>query len=104
MYNIRQFKPALYLLVLLGMLGFALASRSPWIGALGCGGVLINAWLVHGGRFRPLPRLAANFITLAAMAIVGRQLLAGGGSNTIMIIGQFLVALQLVKLWEQRAN
>ena len=104
MYDIKQFRPTLYFLILLGMAGFALASQSPAAWVIGCGGVLLNAWLVKTGRFRPLPRVIANLVTVAAMAFVARQLYRSNGTNTVLVIGQFLVALQLVKLWEQRAN
>src|SRR5215217_1435738 len=103
MYNISQFKPTLYFVVLLGITGFALAAEAPGIWVLGCGGVLLNAWLVRTGRFRPLPRLAANLLTIAAMLYVAREL-TGAGMTAVLVIGQFLVLLQLVKLWEQRAN
>ena len=36
----------LYALLLLGMLGFGLASESPGVWAMGTGGILLNAWLV----------------------------------------------------------
>src|SRR3954470_4549132 len=104
MYNIRQFKPALYVLVLFGITGFALASQSPIVWLIGCGGVLANAWLVHTGRFKPLPRTVANLITLLSMVFVGRQLVGAERTSAVLVIGQFLVALQLVKFWEQRAN
>src|SRR4051794_39897899 len=104
MYDIKQFRPTLYFLVLLGMAGFALASQSPAAWVIGCGGILLNAYLVKTGRFRPLPRVIANLVTVAAMAFVARQLYRSNGSNTVLVIGQFLVALQLVKMWEQRAN
>jgi transglutaminase-like putative cysteine protease len=111
MYQIRQFKPTLYTLLLLGMIGFAVAAQSMVALALGCGGVLINGWLVYTGRFRPLPRLIANIVTITALFVVVRQLTVKGGSsaldptgNPVLIIGHFLVALQLVKLWEQRLN
>ncbi|MDB5295885.1 MAG: hypothetical protein JWO31_1868, partial [Phycisphaerales bacterium] len=103
MYHINQFKPTLYVLLVLGITGFALASESPGIWVLGIGGVVLNAWLVKTKRFRPLPRLVANLVTLASMLFVASQL-AGLNSSAVLIIGQFLVVLQLVKLWEQRLN
>ena len=103
MYNITQFKPTLYILLVLGITGFAIASESPGIWILGVGGVTLNAWLVATGRFRPLPRLLANLITLGSMLLVARQLVQLS-TSAVLIIGQFLVILQLVKLWEQRAN
>jgi Ca2+/Na+ antiporter len=113
MAQIHQFKPTLYVLLFLGMAGFALAAQSSVALALGCGGVLINGYLVYGGRFRPIPRILANLVTIASMMVVLRQLMhlrSGGGSaldpggSPVMIIGHFLVVLQLVKLWEQRLN
>ena len=52
MYDIRQFKPALYALVLFGITGFAMASQSPGVWVLGGGAVLVNGW---AGVGRPVP-------------------------------------------------
>lgn len=103
MYTINQFKPALYALLLLGMLGFGFAAESPGIWALGTGGILLNAWLVKTRRFTPMPRLLANLVTIGAMLYVAREVFAPG-STAVIVIGKFLVLLQLIKLWEQRAN
>src|SRR4051794_16926148 len=103
MYNIRQFKPVLYLLLLTGLSGFALAAQSPGLWALGAAGIGLNAWLVLSGRFVPMPRLLANGVTLAATLYSARQMLTNFGPPVI-VIGQFLVLLHLVKLWEQRGN
>src|SRR5438067_13504187 len=103
MYDIRQFKPALYTLLILGMSGFALAAQSPGIWVLSVGLVLLNGWLFHVGWFRPLPRVVANLVTLLALMYIVYQIRASG-VTPILIIGEFLVLLQLVKLYEQRAN
>jgi protein-glutamine gamma-glutamyltransferase len=103
MYDIRQFKPSLYLLLVMGMSGFALAAQSPGIWILSVAGILLNAWLVKTDRFRPLPRLVANLITVVAL-LWAFQALRRGGPAPIIVIGQFLVLLQLVKLFEQRGN
>jgi transglutaminase-like putative cysteine protease len=103
MYDIRQFKLALYLLLILGMSGFALAAEMPGIWLLGMGLVSLNGWLMATKRFRPISRLAANLITIAAVLYVGHELLTSL-MTPIVVIGEFLVFLQLVKLWEQRAN
>jgi transglutaminase-like putative cysteine protease len=103
MYTINQFKPTLYALLLLGMLGFGLASESPGVWALGTGGILLNAWLVKTRRFTPMPRLLANLVTIGSMLYVAREVFAPG-TTAVMVIGKFLVLLQLIKLWEQRAN
>jgi transglutaminase-like putative cysteine protease len=103
MYKINQFQPCLYALILTGMVGYGLASGSMGMWGIGCGGVVINWWLLRTGRFRSLPRIVANLLTVFAMIYVGRQLISAG-SSAVLVIGQFLVVLQLVKLWEQRAN
>jgi protein-glutamine gamma-glutamyltransferase len=103
MYDIRQFKPTLYILLMLGITGFALASESPGIWVLAGGGLLLNAWLVKTGRFTPMPRLLANLLTVLAMGFVAMEI-RDGDSAPIIIIGQFLVMLHLVKVFEQRAN
>ena len=103
MYSIRQFKPVLYLLLMVGISGFSLAAASPGLWVVGATGVLLNAWLVFSGRFAPMPRMLANGVTLAATLYCARQMLTNTGPPVI-VIGQFLVLLHLVKLWEQRAN
>src|SRR5438445_10670071 len=102
MYDIKQFKPALYLLLMLGMTGFALAVEMPGLWILSMTVLGVQAWLVHTGRFRPLPRLVANLITLLALAYTFQAIRFA--STPIITIGQFLVFLQMVKLFELRAN
>jgi hypothetical protein len=104
MYNIRQFKSALYLLVFMGIGGFALATNSAATFVLGGGAVAINAWLVKTGRFRPMPRLLSNLVTLAGLPWVIVQTRASGFADEVVWIGQYLVLLQVVKLFEQRGN
>ncbi|CAN5670774.1 transglutaminaseTgpA domain-containing protein [soil metagenome] len=103
MYDISQFRPVLYLLLMLGISGFALAAQTPAMWVLASGAVLLNGWLVVTSRFRPLPRLLANVITISALA-VAFAMLRRSGSPPILVIGQFLVILQVVKLYEQRGN
>src|SRR5438067_10618085 len=103
MYDIRQFKPALYVLLLLGMTGFALAAEWPGLWVLAVGGILLNAWLVKTNRFTPMPRFLASIVTLIAFVYIA-DLVLHSATTPILIIGQFLVLLQLVKLYEQRAN
>lgn len=103
MYDIRQFKTSLYLLLIVGISGFALAGQLPglWGVAIGC--IVLNAWLTAIGRFRPISRVAANLSTILALLFVIREWL-NNPPTPVILIGEFLVFLQLVKLWEQRAN
>jgi uncharacterized SAM-binding protein YcdF (DUF218 family) len=103
MYDIRQFRPTLYFLLLLGVTGFTLAAEAPATWILAVGGILVNAWLVTTGRFTPIPRPLANLLTLGGLVLVARQIRAGD-ATPILTIGNFIVVLHLVKLFEQRAN
>src|SRR5688572_28902667 len=103
MYDIRQFRPSLYVLLILGMTGFALASESTGLWVLAVGAILLNAWLVKHKLFRPLPRLLANVITIGALLYVF-FIVREAVATPILVVGQFLVLLQIVKLYEQRAN
>jgi len=102
-YDVRQFRPTIYLLLLMGMLGYAMAAQSLLFLVIGVAGVSLNAWLSFSGRFRPLPRPIANLVTLASVAYIIHELVTQAGPP-VMVVGQFLVFLQLVKLWEQRGN
>src|SRR6185312_11757526 len=104
MYDIRQFKPALYALLLLGISGFALAAEWPGLWVLATGGVMLNAWLVKTGRFTPMPRFLASIVTLIAFLYIFDLVVNSQATAPILVIGQFLVLLQLVKLYEHRAN
>ncbi|MDP9174629.1 MAG: DUF3488 and transglutaminase-like domain-containing protein [Planctomycetota bacterium] len=103
MYEIRHFKPALYLLLLIGITGFAVAAESPELWLLAGGTLLINAWLVASGRFVPMPRLIANIVTLVAFAFVAMEM-RSDDSAKILTLGQYLVLLHLVKVFEHRSN
>ncbi len=103
MYDLRQFFPTLYLLTFLGFSGFALATQAAGLWLLSTALLALNGWLLHLGRFRPLPRLVANVLTLLATAYMLRMVWQAG-QTPILAIGNFLVLLQLVKLYEQRGN
>ena len=103
MYDVRQFRPVLYALLILGFSGFCLAAQSSGMWVLSVAGVLFNAWLISRGWFIPLPRMIANLVTLAALLYIVVEV-RFSALAPILVIGQFLVLLQLVKLYEQRAN
>src|SRR5256714_10517252 len=103
MYDIKQFKPTLYTLVLLGLIGFSMAAESMPLLLVSVAAVGLNAWMVMSGRFFPLPRWLANIATILALFYVAQQIVSAHGPP-LMFIGQFLVLLQIIKLFEQRAN
>jgi transglutaminase-like putative cysteine protease len=103
MYDVRQFKPTLYFLLVLGVTGFALAAQTPGLWIVATGGILLNAWLVKTRRFTPMSRILANIVTLGALGLVTLEVRAGD-ATPILTVGQFIVLLHLVKLFEQRGN
>jgi protein-glutamine gamma-glutamyltransferase len=103
MYDVRQFKPTLYLLLMMGITGFSMAADSPGLFMLATGAILLNAWLVKTGRFTPLPRWLANCSTVAALLFLIAQV-KENDVTPLLVIGQFLVLLHIVKVFEQRAN
>jgi protein-glutamine gamma-glutamyltransferase len=103
MYDIRQFRPTVYALLALGFTGFAVATIMPLLWILSSGLLLLNYWLVRFDRFRPLPRWAANGLTLIAAGYTAMQIYVDP-AKPIFPIGTFLVILQLIKLYEIRGN
>ncbi len=102
MYDIRQFKPALYVIVALGVTGFCMAVANPGLWLIAMALIGFNAWSVRSGRFNPLPRWLANSLTVLLFAYAVARLLAA--ATPIVAIGEFLIILQVVKLYEQRSN
>src|SRR5437762_7480347 len=94
MYDIKQFKPTLYCLVLLGLIGFSLAAESMPLLLFSVASIGLNSWLVMTGRFSPLPRWLANLLTILALVYVLQQIFTAHGPP-LMFIGQFLVLLQI---------
>jgi protein-glutamine gamma-glutamyltransferase len=103
MYDIRQFRPALYILLSMGVTGFAIAAQTPALWVMAMTGITLNAWLVKTHRFIPLPRLIATLSTMLAVLYVAMKV-HDPSSTPILVVGEFLVLLHLVKLFEQRAN
>ncbi|MEM8875422.1 MAG: DUF3488 and transglutaminase-like domain-containing protein [Planctomycetota bacterium] len=102
MYNVRQFRPMLTVLLVVGFTGFAIALRSPGWWVLAVGGTLLQAWLVQSGRFRPMPRWIANIAGIVAFGL--GAMMVFGGISPVLGIGRGLVLLQLVTLFEHRTN
>jgi protein-glutamine gamma-glutamyltransferase len=103
MLELRQFRPALYVLLAIGMTGFALAAESPQLWFLSLAALTLNAVLIKTGRFKPLPRLTAAAVTLLALFYAIHEL-RSGEIVPLLTVGDFLVLLQVVKLFEQRSN
>lgn len=102
MYDIKQFRPALFVLLLLGFAAYGYAAQEHALILLALAVTAFNWWLDAHGRFRPIGRMLANIITLgSAVAMILRF---RSDPVPIMSIGGFLILLQLVKLYERRGN
>lgn len=104
MYDIRQFRPTLFILLALGFTGFALATGAVEIWVVATAFLLFNAWLIRVKRYQPLPRWLAGLITTLLFLYTLVQLWDEPQSRAVFVLGQFLVFLQLVKLFEVRGN
>jgi transglutaminase-like putative cysteine protease len=102
-YDVKQFRPVLYLVVLTAITGFSMAAESQGLWAFGTTVLAVNAFLVFRGRFRPIPRFLSNLISLLAAVYPVIELRDRIGSP-IIAVGEYLVILVLVKMWEQRTN
>ncbi len=106
MYDSRHFMPSLYLVLAIGLSGFALAADAPgiWLFSMIAGS--LNAWLVFSGRFKPLPRWLSSVASVMSLLIVAMLAFGDSGQpRTILVhIGEFLVLIEGVKLYEMRGN
>jgi len=100
MYDIRQFKPTLYMLLFLGLSGFCLAARSPGLWLVCAGAIGMHYWMRGSGLLPPLPNWAAAIVALG-FGFVTFQRFLGDPGNQLLVAGQFLAVLQLVKLYQE---
>lgn len=103
MYDIRQFRPTLYVLLAMGFTGFAVSVGAPIFWLFGMAMLALNVWLIRNDRFTPLPRWLANGLTVLAAAYTSWQIFHDP-TKPIFPIGNFLLFLQLIKLYELRGN
>jgi transglutaminase-like putative cysteine protease len=103
MYDIRQFRPTLYLLLAMGFTGFAVSVGAPVFWLFGMAMLALNVWMIKNDRFKPLPRWLANGLTVLAAAYTAWHILRDP-TKPIFPIGNFLLMLQLIKLYELRGN
>jgi protein-glutamine gamma-glutamyltransferase len=106
MYDLRHFRPALFLAVFAGLCGYSLAAETPGLWVVSVAALAVNVWLTMTGRFQPMPRWLANALSiLAVFWSVGQIAAAGSMPRLILVgVGQFLSLTLLVKLYEQRNN
>jgi transglutaminase-like putative cysteine protease len=102
-YDVKQFRPVLYLVILTALTGFAMAAESEGLWVISTLVLGLNAFLVFRGHFKPIPKLLATVVaTLAAIYPILE--LRNKIGSPIIAVGQYLVVVLLVKIWEQRSN
>ncbi len=107
MYDIKQFRPTLYVLILLGISGFSLAGDMPGLWVIAVSLILINIWMVRTEQFKAIPGFLADIVAMLAIiyaAVTVWQQIQNRSGSPILTIGQFLVILQIVFIWQQRNN
>lgn len=104
MYDIRQFRPTLYVLLALGFTAFALATASPQSWIISIGLLVLHGWLTATKNYKPLPRWLAGLVTTVLFFYTAVNLWQEPQNRAVFTLGQFLVFLQLVKLFELRGN
>lgn len=103
MYDIRQFRPAVYTVLLLSVAGYSIALESPLHFLAGASLILLNAWITRSGRALSMPRLLSSAIGLLTGAWNAMGLLTGT-MTPLLAISQWLYFLLLVILWSRRDN
>lgn len=88
--------------VMLGMIGYAVADRSVWLGMLGLAGGMAAWLMVESPRGKPLPRLLINGVALAVAAWLVYTIVQG--EALIVGLGRFILFMQLFKLFERKAD
>lgn len=101
-YDVKQFRPTMFIVVAIGFLGYALAFGATPVWFLCVAAMAFNAQQVRSGRYRPIPRWLASVVTLAALyfSLHGFQAF----DRSIDAVALFLMLLQVVKLYEIRGN
>lgn len=105
MYDIRQFRPTLYLLIAMGITGFCLAARSPGMWLLSVVGLVLH-YILRRGTAQPtwfLPSWGAAIAAMIFGIITVQQFVVDPGSQ-LLVAGRFLVVLQLIKLYQEGAG
>ncbi|MFW6060731.1 MAG: DUF4129 domain-containing transglutaminase family protein [Phycisphaeraceae bacterium] len=102
-----QFRRLMFAQILLGVVAFCIAARSPGM-LLVAGALTALSWYVtEGPAGRPLPRWVTNVAAVAALAWLLTQLWqyqAGRLAQLVVAMGHFVMWLQIVLLYREKNN
>lgn len=100
MYDVRQFRLVLYVLLGLGLTGFSVAARTPGLWVMSMGAIWAHAFLKRRGALGAVPSWAAALLACVFLLFTLRTFVRDPG-NQLLAAGQFLAALQLIKLYQE---
>ncbi len=96
-----SYRVLLFVMVMCGILAFAVANETPQLALLSLPGV-IAAWIVSGSaNGQPLPRWLINALLIAATGYLLLNL-SGPATEYISELATYLTALQVIKLFDVR--
>ena len=103
MFDVRYFTRSLYVVLLLGLLGYSIALESPVHFLIGLIFVVAHAVLRWSGKSLIIPRPVASAIAVLAGAwsLMG---IKTGSATPLMAVSQWLFILLVVTLWGKPGN
>lgn len=103
MYNIRQFRPLFYAVLMLSVVGYGIALESAPHSFIGLILIWLNARVTRGERFFSIPRWLASLIavTAGAWALVA---FLQGAISPMVAVSHWLYFLLLVIIWSHHDN
>jgi transglutaminase-like putative cysteine protease len=97
----RRYHLASHLTVLVGIIANAVAELDALIFLIGATGVGVSYFVFRDRLISPIPRWVANTMLVAALVLMFRAA-TGELADVVSVIAQYLVYLQLIKLFESR--
>lgn len=99
-----SFKKMAYIQVVLGIVAYAVAEGNPVLVLAGGTLATLSWYIVEGPGGRPLPEWLLNLGVIAATGWLFYSQLPGSNQVLIYSLGQFLIFMQLFKLYERKGN
>lgn len=97
----RRYHIASHLTVLVGIFANAVAELDALIFLIGATGVAVSYFVFRDRLASPIPRWVANTMLVVALVLMFRAA-TGELADVVSVIAQYLVYLQLIKLFESR--
>ena len=103
MYNIRQFRPIFYAVLMLSVAGYGIALESMPHLVVGLILISLNAWVTRAGGFFAIPRWLASSVALLS-GLWGVAGVVQGTQTPMVAVSMWLYFLLLVIIWSHHDN